>query len=234
VCWKKVESSWGEGLQPSPRTSPLLSAFVLYFRLFRPQSPASPNNLHFPLMLRGLDKNTGSALFSEPKNAWECRVLYSKYRRISGVTALREGRHFLTPSYPVSTRQMLGPSASSRLATALSRPFFVWAWLSNTDRETDKAFLYIIFFYLFHTSSLRDRQMRKILLLNPPVTDAGSIISWGGLTVNQFLFDFRLYFPCKLNVIIVFTIFRRTRCRKKRRCQEEYRSIHSASSGMYS
>ena len=49
----------GEGLAaPSPRTPPPLLAFGLDFQ---PHSAASPNSLHIPLMLRSLDKNTGSA-----------------------------------------------------------------------------------------------------------------------------------------------------------------------------
>jgi len=95
---------------PLPRTSPPLLAVGLDFQVL-PHSAASPNSLHFPLMLRGLDKNTGSAYFRRQRmhqNAGCCIIII--FFLISGSTRVVRGDiHFLTPTHPVPTRQMLGP-----------------------------------------------------------------------------------------------------------------------------
>ena len=104
---------------PLPKNSTPLSALGLDFRPFGPHAATSPNSLHFPH--RGLDKKT---LIVPIFGAKECIKMQDFVFKMciflnSGVTPRREGIYFLTPTHPVPTCQMLGPSASSRLATAL-------------------------------------------------------------------------------------------------------------------
>ena len=94
----------------------------------RPHSGA--NSLHFPLMLRGLDKNNGIAYFQSQRmhrSAGFCILKVLKNFRGHPAAGGETFPH--THPLPCPLAKCWGPCASSRLATALHS--WDWEWLDH-------------------------------------------------------------------------------------------------------